>query len=188
MERRKGGFTLIELLAGVLISAILLAGLYSTFVSQQTAFSAQDQVSEMTQNIRAGLDLMTREIRLAGYRNSTSTFNGIQSATPDSIQILADLDQNGDTAGTNEDITYTYSAGTLQICRNGSGLPIADNITALSFNYTMEDGTVTSTPANPANIRKVNISVTARSRFPDRTGGYRSITLSTDVTPRNLAS
>ena len=78
METRKTGYTLIELLAGILISAVILAGLYTVFTSQQSAFSAQEQVSEMTQNIRAGLDLMTREIRLAGYKNSGSTFNGIQ--------------------------------------------------------------------------------------------------------------
>src|SRR5512136_1712504 len=95
---QKNGFTLIELLAGILISAIILAGFYSVFFSQQKAFSAQEQVAEMNQNIRAALDLMTREIRLAGYKNSTCTFNGIATATSDSIQILADLNQNGDTA------------------------------------------------------------------------------------------
>ena len=53
-------------------------------------------------------------------------------------------------------------------------MPIADNITSLSFTYTMNDGTVTSSPANPANIRKVNISVTARTSFPDHSGAYRT--------------
>jgi type IV pilus assembly protein PilW len=188
METRKTGYTLIELLAGILISAVILAGLYTVFTSQQSAFSAQEQISEMTQNIRAGLDLMTREIRLAGYRNSASTFNGIHTAGPATIRILADLNQDGDTLDTNEDIAYTFNSGTLQICRNGVSLPIADNITSLSFTYTMNDGTVTSSPANPANIRKVNISVTARTSFPDHSGAYRTLTLMTDVTPRNLAS
>src|SRR5512147_2456385 len=132
MKIRNGGFTIIELLAGILISGILMAGLYAVFYSQQIAFSAQEQVAEMNQNIRAALDLMTREIRLAGYKTSTSTFNGIAAATSDSIRILADLNQNGDTADDNEDISYTYNAGDLQICRNGVSLPavpVADNIT-----------------------------------------------------------
>jgi hypothetical protein len=102
---------------------------------------------------------------------------------------LADLDQNGDTLGANEDITYSYNPGTLQICRNGVNLPIADNITALSFAYTLADGSVTLNPGNLANIRKVTITITARTTLPDRaTGAYRTITLTTDVTPRNLAS
>jgi prepilin-type N-terminal cleavage/methylation domain-containing protein len=188
---KENGFTLIELLAGILISAILLAGLYSVFFSQQIAFSAQEQVAEMNQNIRAALDLMTREIRLAGYKTSTSTFNGITTATSNSIRILADLNQDGDTAGEDEDISYTYNAGALQICRSGSAppaVPVADNVTNFSLQYTLKDGTVTSAPANPGDIRKVTISITARTTHPDqRTGMYRSITLSSDIALRNLA-
>ena len=185
---RKTGFSLIELLAGILISAVLLAGLYSVLFSQQQAFSAQEQIAEMNQNIRGALDLMTREIRLAGYKTSTSTFNGIATATPDSIQILADLNQDGDVADADENIIYTYNSGTMQICRNGVGLPVADNITSLSFQYTLKNGTVTSAPANLADIQKITVSITARTANPDRSGVYRSMTLSSDITPRNLAS
>ena len=185
---RKSGFTLIELLVGVLISGVLLAGMYSFFFSQQEAFSSQERIADMNQNIRAALDLMTREIRLAGYKTSTSTFNGIASASSNSIRILADLNQDGDTADENEDLTYTYNSGALQICRNGVGLPLADNITSLSFQYTLKDGAVTSAPANPADIRKITISITAQTAHPDRAGTYRSMTLSSDITPRNLAS
>ena len=189
MRNGQRGYTLIELLAGVFLSAILLAALYSVLFSQQKAFSAQEQVAEMNQNIRAALDLMTREIRLAGYKTSTSTFDGIATATSDSIRILADLNQDGDTADDNEDVSYTYNAGALQICRNGVGLPVADNITSLSLLYTLKDGTTTSAPANLADIRKVNISITARTTHPDQgTGMYRNITLTSDITPRNLAS
>ena len=185
--RNKKGYTLIELLAAVFISGVLLAGLYTVFFSQQTAFSAQEQIAEMTQNIRAGLDLMTREIRLAGYKTSTSTFNGIATATSTSIQVLADLNQDGDTSDTDEDITYSYNAGTLEIRRNGTSL--ADNITAITFTYTLADGSVTSSPANPADIRKISVSITARTTNPDqRTGAYRLITLTSDITPRNMAS
>jgi type IV pilus assembly protein PilW len=188
MKNRQGGFTLIELLAGILISGVLLAALYCVFSSQQEAFSAQEQVAEMTQNIRATLDLMTREIRLAGYKTSTSTFNGIQIATPNTIRLLADLDQNGDTLGVNEDISYTYNSDTLQIYRNGVNFPIADNVTNLTFSYKLENGSVTANPTRPADIRKVTITINARTSHPDRAGLYRTITLTTDVTPRNLAS
>jgi type IV pilus assembly protein PilW len=183
-----GGFTLIELMASVLISGIILAGLYCVFHSQQVAFSAQEQVAEMNQNIRAALDLMSREIRLAGYKKSGSTFNGIATATATSIQVLADLNQDGITSGTDENITYSYDASTKQICRNGVGVPIADNITSLSFSYTLANGSVTSAPASPADIRKVTIAITARTSNPDQgTGVYRTITLTSDITPRNLA-
>lgn len=190
MKTRQGGFTLIELLAAILISGIVFAGLYSVFVSQQTAFSAQEEVAEMNQNIRATLDLMTREIRLAGYKTSTATFNGVQTATSSTLRILADINQDGDTADADEDITYYYGSpncGAQQICR-GVNLPIADNITSFSFSYTLANGTVTSSPADLTQIRKVNISITAQTAHADRwTGVPRTMTLTTDVTPRNLA-
>jgi hypothetical protein len=65
---------------------------------------------------------------------------------------------------------------------------VADNVTNFSLQYTLKDGTVTSAPANPADIRKVTISVTARTTRRDQgTGTYRSITLSSNITLRNLA-
>jgi type IV pilus assembly protein PilW len=182
---------MIELLAAILIVAILMAGLYSVFVSQQVAFSAQEQIAEMNQNIRAVMDLMTREIRLAGYKKAGTTFNGIATAQLSTVRILADLDQNGDTVGPNEDITYSHDAATLQIWRerNAGNIPLADNITNLTFVYTLANGTTTSSPADLAAIRKVTISITARTAHPDlATGHYRTLTLTSDVTPRNLAS
>jgi type IV pilus assembly protein PilW len=188
---RDNGFTMVELLAAIFIAAILMAGLYSVFVSQQVAFSAQERIAEMNQNIRAVMDLMTREIRLAGYKKAGTTFNGIATAQPSTMRILADLDQNGDILGPNEDITYSHDATALQVWRerNAVNIPLADNITNLTFVYTLADGTTTSTPADLTAIRKVTISITARTAYPDQgTGQYRTLTLKSDVTPRNLAS
>jgi type IV pilus assembly protein PilW len=188
LRARSRGFTLVELLAAIFIAAILMAGLYSVFVSQQEAYSAQERIAEMNQNIRAAMDLMTREIRLAGYKKAGATFNGIATAQPSTVRILADLDQSGDTLGTNEDITYSYNAGTMQIWRNAVDLPIAENITNLTFAYTLADGTTTGSPADMTTIRKVTVSITARTAYPDQaTGHYRTLTLTSDVTPRNLA-
>lgn len=187
LRSRNAGFTLVELLAVMLISGFVLAAIYTIFISQDRAFRAQEQVAEMDQNIRAAMDLMTREVRLAGYKTSTATFNGIATAQPSTIRILADINQDGIILGDTEDITYSYNAGTLQIWRNGASLPIAENITSLTFVYTLVDGTTTSTPGNLANIRKVTISITAQTAYRDLgTGQYRTITLTSDVTPRNL--
>ena len=188
-KSKHSGFTLVELLIGIVVSLIILAGIYSVFQSQQVAFSNQEQINEMSQNIRAVLDLMAREVRLAGYKTSTAVFNGIATAQPDTVRLLADINQDGSILGDTEDVTYSYDVSTLRICRNGASLPIAENITSLTFAYTLADGTTTSSPGSLDAIRKVNISITARTRYPDlNTGQYRTITLSSDVTPRNLIS
>ena len=182
------GFTLIELLAVIFLSSIIMAAIYSLFISQHVAFSAQEQMSEMMQNLRVSMDQMSREIRLAGYKNSTSTFNGIATAQPTTIRILADLNQDGDTVDDDEDITYSYDADTMQIWRNSPGLPIADHIRNFTFLYTLADGTTTSNPANLANIRKVTISIMAETAKPDqRTGLPQTFSLTSAVMARNLA-
>jgi type IV pilus assembly protein PilW len=81
------GMTLIELLVVLVISGILVAGIYRTFVSQQHTFTVQEQVVDMQQNVRLAINRMTRELRMAGFgkldasSNSAVIPNGAGSVT-----------------------------------------------------------------------------------------------------------
>jgi prepilin-type N-terminal cleavage/methylation domain-containing protein len=68
----KKGITLVELLIVLVISAILVAAVYRTFIYQQRAYTVQDQVVEMQQNVRSAINKMMREIRITGFGNVTS--------------------------------------------------------------------------------------------------------------------
>jgi prepilin-type N-terminal cleavage/methylation domain-containing protein len=61
--------TLIELLVAMAISAILIAAIYRTFISQQKTYTVQEQVVDMQQNVRVAINRMMREIRMAGFGN-----------------------------------------------------------------------------------------------------------------------
>ena len=65
--KKSKGVTLIELLIAMLISAILIAGIYRTFIHQQKTYTTQEQVADMQQNVRVAINRMTREIRMAGF-------------------------------------------------------------------------------------------------------------------------
>jgi prepilin-type N-terminal cleavage/methylation domain-containing protein len=67
--RQNKGITLIELLVSLAIAGILVAGVYRTFMGQQRTYTAQEQVVDMQQNVRAGINRMMREIRMAGFGN-----------------------------------------------------------------------------------------------------------------------
>ena len=92
------GFTLVELLITLVVSGIIMTGVYSAFKTQQNSYVAQDQVVEMQQNIRSAFYIMTDELRMAGYdidKNGDDTDTaGITAASPTSITftIVADLD------------------------------------------------------------------------------------------------
>jgi len=65
--RKDSGLTLIELLIALVLSSILIAALYRTFISQHKTFTVQEQVVDMQQNARATLFRMVREIRMSGF-------------------------------------------------------------------------------------------------------------------------
>lgn len=64
---KEKGITLIELLVTLAISAILVAGIYKTFLSQQHTYAVQEQVADVQQNVRIAINQMMRELRMAGY-------------------------------------------------------------------------------------------------------------------------
>ena len=196
-RNNESGFTLIELLIAMTIGLIILTALSSTFLMQRKIYDIQEQVVEMVQNARAAMDMMTREIRMAGYDPTGAGFDGI-TYDADQLQIQANIDDDEDIINTdgsyddNENITYAYydenSAYPYQIKRktgNGNFVSFAENIEAFTFNYLDSSGNATTT-----NIRQIRITITVRSAKPDpdysANGGYRKYTLTSFITPRNL--
>jgi type IV pilus assembly protein PilW len=63
----KRGFSLVEVMAALVILGIAMTAAYATFQFQHSSFTAQNHVAEAQQNLRAALEVMSRDIRLAGY-------------------------------------------------------------------------------------------------------------------------
>ena len=57
------------------IGLIILAALTSTFIIQRKTYAVQEQTVEMVQTARAAMDMMSREIRMAGYGAPTSNLS-----------------------------------------------------------------------------------------------------------------
>jgi type IV pilus assembly protein PilW len=191
VKNRERGFTLVELLVAMALAGIVLGALGTTFLSQQKAYDVQEQISEMVQTTRAAMDMMTREVKMAGYDPNPASA-GIVGITYDAgqLQILADLNGDADTTGDpNEQIIYTHDAANDQIDRDtgGGDQPFAENIEAFTFDYLDGSGTDTTTTAD---IRQIRLTITARTTKPDPdyglNFGYRRYTLITLVTPPNL--
>jgi type IV pilus assembly protein PilW len=74
LSLNKRGITIIELLVGLVICSIAIAAIYRVFTAQSNAYVVQDQVVEIQQNIRSAMEIIVRDLRMAGfdYDNSTS--------------------------------------------------------------------------------------------------------------------
>jgi len=180
--RSNQGFTLVELLVTLVVSGVVLAGICSTFYSQQTAFLNQEQIIAMQQNLRVAIYNMEREIRMAGHDPNGDAGAGIVTANANSIRIAQDLTGNGGTGDPDKDVgdpgeNITYSLqdadgdGDMDLVRNdhnGAGIQmIAEDIDALNFVYLNQNGLPTTLLAD---IRSVQITVLAKTGLPSR--GY----------------
>jgi type IV pilus assembly protein PilW len=139
----------------------------------------------MQQNLRAGLYLMTKEIRSAGFDpNRTANAGFVTDFTPDDVfnpdinyaidkNIIAftiDNDGNGSIQSTldTERIAYRLNNNELQrysAARN-QWETVVNNIDALDFVYLDRNGAIT---ANPANIRAIEISLLVKTGKKDKT-------------------
>lgn len=195
--RRIEGFTLVEMLVAMGIGMVVLAAVTTTFMTQAKFYNAQEQINELEQNARGALDVISRELKMAGYKTNNGVVTGLTASgvNLDSTKLVIETDINGDnsidgTAGSLERITYSYSSSNKQITRRlGSGTSdvLADNITAFTFTYLNSDG---ATATLASQIRQVQLDITARTAKPDPNysdnDGYRTYQVKATITPPNL--
>ena len=62
------GFTLVELMAALLISALVTAAGFSILTSTDKSTRANEQIVGTQQNVRMAMELLSRDIKLGGFR------------------------------------------------------------------------------------------------------------------------
>lgn len=190
------GVSLVELLIALAAGSTLLAGLYGMFVQQQRVYSLQEQLIEMQQNVRLGMDMMVSDIRMGGWDPTGRAGARLLVARATTFRFTMDSDDDDPT--TLDDIAYGLDTKDHELTRaiNGSGRqPVVNHIIGLQFCYFLEDhpACVPNPSATElARIRSVQVELTARTSAPDlryrhpvHNDHYRTATLTTYVHLRN---
>ena len=126
---RARGFSSMEVLAGLGVTLILLAAVYTFQQAQTKAFLTQQVYSDSQNVTRSMIDLMARELRMACYDPGTAipksigpcapdAKQGIIEATPTKIHFRQDL--NGDNANPPGQIVPGGSPAALNQCQRDS--------------------------------------------------------------------
>lgn len=195
------------MLIAVTVGLVVLGAMYNVFTIQNKAFGNQEEIVVMQQGVRAAMDMLAREVGMAGYdpcsvnsdSDPSNNFSGV-TVSSTQLQIKADLNpliNNCQSpspyiaidATSQENIVFAFNAANKRITRNiGAGAqPFAENIDAFTFEYLDGSGSVT---AASAEVRRIRITITGRTARPDPSypanGGYRTYTLISVVAPRNL--
>ena len=178
MRRLAGeaGFTLVELLIAVALTGVVSLAVFQLFSTQERAFSIQDQVGEMQQNVRVTMEMITRDARMAGYKISASfaiaVYNNVAGGNV--------VDGGGVTVGTNskpatDAVTFSYVDGNSpSYSVNTPG----GSMTAANFTICVEDAYITGNNINASFPYQVGTVVGVYS-----TGGFQFIQITQTSTP-----
>ncbi|MCE5276230.1 MAG: prepilin-type N-terminal cleavage/methylation domain-containing protein, partial [Syntrophaceae bacterium] len=156
--RNEKGLTLVELMIVMVLSLLLMAAVYYTYLLQNKSGQVQFQVAATQQDLRAVMEMISLDVQHAGM-DPTFT-NSIQGIVPvdsgltalrmrmDLLPLPTSTTPMGDglTTATNEDITYRLIGNNLQRVDNNGGITqvLAHNVTNLNFIYRgrQVDGTI----------------------------------------------
>jgi prepilin-type N-terminal cleavage/methylation domain-containing protein len=188
-SRTASGFTLVEVLVCMAIMSILFGTVYRSFDIFNRSYTKENVKAGIQQRTRIGIDLMARDIRLAGLDPLGTANARIIAADTENIQFSADLNYDGDVNDSFENITYALSGDLLrQTSDLGTGFitdTLLDNIDALAFTYLDASDTPMAAPVgNPQDIRTVIVSLTMQR--PAGRDGPISRTYASRVRCRNL--
>lgn len=195
MNTNDRGFTLVELMIAMVVGMVVLGAVYALFTAQSKHLATQEQLAELHQNARAAMDIMVREISMAGYNQTTAPATitavnrctgtttasntpcaGITNAAADTIGFVADINGNGNTtageANPSENIAYdryhseTSPAGVYSLGRTSNGSKQPVIEYLDLLSFSYHEANGNVT-ANLANIRRVKITIVTRTAKVD---------------------
>jgi len=96
--------------------------------------------SEAQEVVVMALDVMTRELRMAGFSAAAQPLGAIRAADREYVEIATDLNGDGDSDDPNELLAYSYDEQKRELMRatgGGSPQPLARNVppNGLLFSY-----------------------------------------------------
>jgi prepilin-type N-terminal cleavage/methylation domain-containing protein len=197
------GFSLIELMVVLAVFTFIFGGLFSVINKGQIRYGFEQDLTEAQQSARNAIDMMEREIRLAGFpktsyydgalgydANSNTIAKGFTTSNATDMIFEGDINEDGIV----EVVEYNLSGSTLQrsaVAKPGGGVAatpsfktLSENVRSLSFTYYDSAGSTTTVPAN---VRRVQVDLNlGTSRVDPETRRLRTVSVSTMALARNL--
>ncbi len=199
IQLNRKGVTLIELLIALVICGMVAAGIYQVFIAQSKAYTVQEQVTEVQQSVRTAMEILLRDLRMAGYDNdhllSTVTIaNPLANLSDDSITVKYEYYDKTLAQYQEHTIAYWRDAGSSSLIRqltvDGVAIPrevLLDNVERLEFDYGManDDGVldhwvVQGPPSDASKVVAVRVTLSARPQQLSQEVGK--------ISPRQLVS
>jgi type IV pilus assembly protein PilW len=198
-----GGFSLLELLIVLAVFSFIVGGIFNNLTQSQKRYQFDQEVAEVQQTARNAVDIMEREIKLAGFpipsyydsalnwtsANSERVAAGFITLGATNLVFEADLAEDGIV----DRVEYRLNGTTLERSARdktaGGGTPaavyqtLATNVTALTFSYFNSSGSTTTVQSA---VRSVGILFNINTTNVDpQNRNRRTITVQTRAAVRN---
>lgn len=102
-QKQQAGLSLVELMISITLGLLLMTAAVQSLLGTQKSYSVNDDLSRAQENGRIALDLLVKNIRMAGYRNPnngqlpaffvTTACGGFDPCTHDDVGVGANSDR-----------------------------------------------------------------------------------------------
>jgi prepilin-type N-terminal cleavage/methylation domain-containing protein len=186
-SNRERGFSLIELLIATAITLVVLVAATTLLAATLRTRTRENKRSDALAATQRALNMMSREIANSGYGFLDNGTVGADSGQT-SIRVRANLNNDSDITGPDEDVRYIYQPENKAIVRfdpnvgpAGSTTVVASNINSLAFSYWNAAGIQITDPTDAERITiDVGVNLPADTSQPAST-----VRLISDVSLRN---
>jgi type IV pilus assembly protein PilW len=201
--RTQRGFSLLEMMIVLAIFTFIVGSIFNNLSQSQIRYQFEQEVAEVQQTARNAADIMTREIRLAGFpkpsyydsalnwtsANSERVAAGFITVNATHVIFEADVEEDGIV----DRVEYRFLNGVLARSAQdkpvGGGAPaavfqtLATNVTALTFSYLNSSGSATAVASE---VHSVDILFNINTASVDpQNRNRRTITVQTRASVRN---
>ena len=115
--KRSRGVTLVELMIAMVISTIVLLGVATVYSSTKRSYKVQEEMARLQENARYAFNVMSRDIRGAGFIGCNPTINSLLDSNDDALFDFQagvegwEFDANGTAPGDDYTITSLTNTG-----------------------------------------------------------------------------
>jgi len=160
-QRRQRGFSIMELMIGITVGMIVVSGALMLFVRNLNGSRLLLNETRLNQDLRAAVDLVTRDLRRAGYwgnaiqgtvalgatsATTQNPYSAVSTASSSEVAYQFSRDATEDNAlGVAEQFGFRLSAGAIQMNSGNGWMDITDARTITITNFQISPS-VTSLP------------------------------------------
>ena len=157
VRRYQLGVSLVELMVTVVVALLLLGGLIQVYLSNKQSYNAQEQLARMQESGRFAMELITRDLRRAGYWGGNVDTTSINNKVPPA-----------DACGTSSDWGQMIEWRVSGVNNANVGYPCTDanylaNTDILTIRYAGPEPVAAGVPATTPNALYLRSSLFAGS-------------------------